>query len=198
MGRRSLAAERRGDILDAFEQCILERGIEGTSFQHIAQVLGMDRKMISHYFGNREALVDAVTKRIVDKIDAKKNETLANLEQSASVMDLVDAFDTHQQLSTERTEILWAEISAYATRSKPVRDRLRRSYDTMFSTVEEMLEREYPDVSKQQLKTTAYIVTVLIDRSPMLEWIGVKGSPTESAKVGIAKVLQELTRAAPK
>ena len=192
MGRKSLAAERREDILDAFEQCILERGIEGTSFQHIAQVLGMDRKMVSHYFGNREGLVDAMTQRIIDTFDTHKNEALAKLEQSASVMDLVEAFHSHQQNSTERAEILWAEISAYATRSEVVRDRLRRSYDNMFRTVGEMLQREYPNVPKNQLKTAAYTVTILIDRSPLLEWLGVKGAPIKSAKAAIETVLEDL------
>ncbi|MBE9069104.1 TetR/AcrR family transcriptional regulator [Leptolyngbya cf. ectocarpi LEGE 11479] len=192
MGRKSLAAERREDILNAFEQCILERGIEGTSFQHIAQVLGMDRKMVSHYFGNREGLVDAMTQRIIDTFDTYTNEALAKLEQSASVMDLVETFHSHQQNSTERVEILWAEISAYATRSKVVRDRLRRSYDNMFRTVDEMLQREYPNVPKNQLKTAAYTVTILIDRSPLLEWLGVKGAPIKSAKAAIETVLKDL------
>lgn len=192
MGRKSLAAERREDILDAFEQCILERGIEGTSFQHIAQVLGMDRKMISHYFGNREALVDAMTQRIIDIFDAHKNEALAKLEQSASVMDLVEVFHSHQQNATERVEILWAEISAYATRSEVVRDRLRCSYDKMFWAVGELLKREYPNVPKKQLQTAAYTVTILIDRSPMLEWLGVKGTPIKAAKAAIETVLADL------
>ena len=181
MGRKSLAAERREDILNAFEQCILERGIEGTSFQHIAQVLGMDRKMVSHYFGNREALVDAMTQRIIDTFDTYKNEALTQLEEAATVGDLVEIFHAHQQNSTERTEILWAEISAYAMRSQTVRDRLRRSYDKMFQAVGEVLEREYPDVPKHQLQTAAYTVTILIDRSPMLEWLGIEGSPINSA-----------------
>ncbi|MEL7315053.1 MAG: TetR/AcrR family transcriptional regulator [Cyanobacteria bacterium J06635_15] len=191
MGRKSLAAERREDILDAFEQCILERGIEGTSFQHIAQVLGMDRKIISHYFGNREALVDAVTQRIVDGFDSRMNEALANLEQAAGVMELVDAFYS-QEGSAERTEILWAEILAYATRSEAVRDRLRQSYGKLFWAVGEALKREYPTVPKKQLQTAVYTVATLLDRSPMFEWIGVKGSPIKSAKVAIAKVLESL------
>ncbi|MEO1621590.1 MAG: TetR/AcrR family transcriptional regulator [Cyanobacteria bacterium J06632_3] len=192
MGRKSLAIERRGDILNAFEQCILERGIEGTSFQHIAQVLGKDRKMISHYFGNREALVDAMTQRIIDTFDMQKNEALTKLELSASVMDLVDVFHSHQQNSSERTEILWAEISAYATRSEVVRDRLRQSYNKMFQAVGEVLEREYPNVPKPQLRTTAYTITILIDRSPALDWLGVKGSPIKSAKAAIEKLLDSL------
>lgn len=191
MGRKSLAAERREDILDAFEHCILEWGIEGSSFQQIAQVLGMDRNIISHYFGNRETLVDAMTQRIVDDYDSRMKEALANLEQSAGVMELVEAFYGEKN-STERTEILWAEILAYATRSETVRNRLRQSYDKMFSTVGEILKREYPNVPRKQLQTAVYTVATLLDRSPMFEWIGVKGSPIKSAKAAIEKVLESL------
>ena len=191
MGRKSRAAERREDILDAFEHCILERGIEGTSFQHIARVLGMDRNIISHYFGNREALVDAMTQRIVNEYDSRMNEALANLEQSAGIMELVEAFYGSKD-SIKRIEILWTEISACATRSETVRNRLRQSYDKMFGCVGEILKREYPNVAKKQLQTAAYTVTTLLDRSPAFEWLGVKGSPIESAKVAIAKVLESL------
>ena len=191
MGRKSLAVKRREDILDAFERCILERGIEGTSFQHIAQVLGMDRKMISHYFGNREALVEAMTQRIDGDFNSHMNEALVNLEASASVLELVEAFYSQQKL-TERTEILWAEISAYATRSEAVRDRLRQSYDKMFASIGEALKRDHPNVPKKQLQTAAYIVATLLDRSSMFEWIGVKGSPIQSAKAAIEKVLESL------
>ena len=192
MGRRNLAAERREDILDAFEHCILERGIQGSSFQHIAQVLGMDRNIISHYFGNRDALVDAMTQRIVDSFDSRMNEAMGYQEQSASVMELVDVF-YGQDSPDEQTEILWAEILAYATRSEAVRDRLRQSYDKMFWAVGEALKREYPNVPEKELETAAYTVATLLDRSSTFEWIGVKGSPIQSAKVAIEKVLEGLT-----
>lgn len=191
MGRKNLTAERREDILDAFEHCILERGIQGSSFQHIAQVLGMDRKIISHYFGNRDALVDAMTQRIVDNYDSRMNEALANLEHSAGIMELVDTF-YGQENSIERIEILWAEISAYATRSETVRNRLRQIYDKMFWTVGEVVKREYPNVPKKQLQTAVYTITTLLDRSSTFEWLGVKGSPLKSAKAAIKKVLESL------
>ncbi|MEM9151906.1 MAG: TetR/AcrR family transcriptional regulator [Cyanobacteria bacterium P01_F01_bin.3] len=191
MGRRSLAAERREDILDAFESCILERGIQGSSFQNIAQVLGMDRNIISHYFGNREALVDAMTQRIVDDFDSRMNEALENLEQSVGVIELVDAF-YGQKDSIERTEILWTEILAYATRSETVRNRLRQSYNKMFGVVGEVLKHKYPNVPKKQLQAAVYTIATLLDRSPTFEWIGVKGSPLKSAKAAIKKVLESL------
>ncbi|MEL6401884.1 MAG: TetR/AcrR family transcriptional regulator [Cyanobacteria bacterium J06626_4] len=191
MGRKNLAAERREDILDAFEQCILARGIEGSSFQHIAQVLGLDRKMISHYFGSREALVDAMTQRIVDAFDSRTNDALANLPPSAGFMELVDAFYGSED-ALERTEILWTEIVAYATRSETVRDRLRQSYDKMLWAVDETLRREYPQAPASQLQTAAYTVVILLDRAPTFDLIGVKGAPIKSAKVAIAKVLESL------
>ena len=191
MGRKSLATERREDILNAFEQCILERGIEGTSFQHIAQILGMDRKMISHYFGNRETLVDAMTQRITTDFDLHMNEALANLEQSASVIELVDTF-YDQKSSTERIEILWSEISAYATRSETVRNRLRQSYDKMFWSVGEALKREHPNVPQKQFQTVVYTVAILLERSSTFEWLGVNGVSGKSAKAAIKKVLESL------
>ncbi|MEM6452361.1 MAG: TetR/AcrR family transcriptional regulator [Cyanobacteria bacterium P01_D01_bin.105] len=191
MGRKSLATERKTDILNAFEQCILERGIEGTSFQHIAQVLGMDRKMVSHYFGNREALVDAMTQRIVGDFNARMNKATANLDQSMDVMELVDAFYDEQHY-TEKIEILWSEIFAYATRSEAVRECLRQSYDKMFQSVEEAMKREYPSAPKNQFRAAVYTVTILLDRSPTFEWLGVKGSPIKSAKAAIREVLRSL------
>ena len=191
MGRKKIAAERREDILDAFEHCILERGIQGSSFQHIAHVLGMDRNIVSHYFGNRDTLVDAMTQRIVNEFDSRMKEALANLEQSTSIMELVDAF-YGQENSIERTEILWAEISAYATRSETVRNRLKQSYDKLFWSVGEVLKCEYPNVPKKQLQTAVYTVVTLLDRSSTFEWIGVKGSPIKSAKAAIKEVLESL------
>ena len=191
MGRKSLAAERRMDILNAFEQCILERGIEGTSFQHIAQVLGMDRKMISHYFGNREALIDAMTQRIDNRFNSRMNETLANLEQSASIIELLETF-YEQNEANEQTEILWAEITAYATRSEAVRDRLRQSYDRMLWSIGEALKREYPDVPKKHFQAAIYTIAILIERSSMFEWLGVKGASVKSVKTAIEKVLESL------
>ncbi|MEM9219829.1 MAG: TetR/AcrR family transcriptional regulator [Cyanobacteria bacterium P01_F01_bin.150] len=191
MGRKSLAIERKKDILNAFEQCILERGIEGTSFQHIAQVLGVDRKMVSHYFGNRESLVDAMTQRINNGFNLRMEEALANLDQSASIIELVDTF-YDQNGADGQTEILWAEIVAYATRSEAVRDRLRQSYDKMLLSVGKALRRDYPDVPKKRFQAAVYTIGILLERSSMFEWLGVKGASAKSAKVAIEKVLESL------
>ncbi|MEL7054024.1 MAG: TetR/AcrR family transcriptional regulator [Cyanobacteria bacterium J06643_13] len=191
MGRKNMATERREDILDAFEQCILERGIESSSFQRIAQVLGMDRKIISHYFGNREALIDAMTQRIFDTSDSLVDKTRTQMEPSAGVMDLVNVF-YDQEEKLRRAELLWAEIVAYATRSEVVRDRLRQSYEKIFWTVSEVLRRDYPNAPEDRLQATIYSIVTLLDRSSTFEWLGVMESPIESAKAAIETLLESL------
>ncbi|MEO0869518.1 MAG: hypothetical protein AAFY17_13995 [Cyanobacteria bacterium J06642_11] len=126
--------------------------------------------------------------RIVDGFNRRMDEALANLEQSANTLELVDAF-FDQQYNIEKTEILWAEIWAYSSRSETVRDRLKKSYDGMFQSVSEALKRDYPDVPKQKLQTAAYTIAVLLDRSPTFEWLHVQGTPTQLARAVIKDVL---------
>ena len=75
MGRKSLAAERKEDILNAFEQCILERGIEGTSFVpknqfqtavHTIATL-LERSSMFQWLGVKEVSVKSV-KAAIEKV----------------------------------------------------------------------------------------------------------------------------------
>ena len=65
MGRRSLAEERRVQILEAAARCIAEHGVEGATQERIAAAAGMSRPHIRHYVGNRGDLLDAVWARII-------------------------------------------------------------------------------------------------------------------------------------
>ena len=54
MGRKSLAEKRINQILDAFEQGIIEHGVEGVSLQQTAVLAGVNLGMIHHYIGRRD------------------------------------------------------------------------------------------------------------------------------------------------
>ena len=57
MGRPSVAAERRGQILDATMATIAEHGIHGTTLDRIADAVGMSRGHVRHFVGNRDRLL---------------------------------------------------------------------------------------------------------------------------------------------
>ena len=66
MGRKSLASERTSQILDAFERCIVQYGLEGATLKRIAKEAGVKLSMIHHYIGNRDMLVKSMVKRFID------------------------------------------------------------------------------------------------------------------------------------
>lgn len=67
MGRRSLAAERRQQVLEAASRCLARNGLAGTTLEKIAEESGLSRSHVRHYVGNRDdlllALVDWVQER---------------------------------------------------------------------------------------------------------------------------------------
>ena len=57
MGRRSIAVERRRQIITVTIQCIATHGVAGTTLERIADTAGMARGHVRHFVGNRDELL---------------------------------------------------------------------------------------------------------------------------------------------
>jgi AcrR family transcriptional regulator len=53
MGRPSLSAERRAQVIRAFGRCVARAGFAGTSLEKVAEEAGLARGHVRHYLGNR-------------------------------------------------------------------------------------------------------------------------------------------------
>ena len=67
--RRNLSRERRTEILEAFKRCITEHGIEKSSLRRVAAEAGVTQPLLSHHFGSRAGLVDALVRYVLDEYD---------------------------------------------------------------------------------------------------------------------------------
>lgn len=67
-GRKSIATERRAQILDAFHQCAVRNGLEKASLREVAGAAGLPVSILHHYFKNREEMVSELVNRIVSGI----------------------------------------------------------------------------------------------------------------------------------
>ncbi len=67
MARARVDAERRAEILDAFESCVIRRGIDGTTLEDIACEAGKPRALVRYFAGNREALVTQLIDRLFER-----------------------------------------------------------------------------------------------------------------------------------
>ncbi|SMG19195.1 TetR/AcrR family transcriptional regulator [Agreia pratensis] len=57
MGRRSLATERRQQIIAVTIQCMSKHGLDGTTLERIAELADMARGHLRHFVGNRDELL---------------------------------------------------------------------------------------------------------------------------------------------
>ncbi|OXM72891.1 TetR/AcrR family transcriptional regulator [Amycolatopsis thermalba] len=64
MGRSSLAAERKEQILSAFARCVARSGFARTSLEDVAAESGLARGHVRHYLGNRHDQVAALAEWI--------------------------------------------------------------------------------------------------------------------------------------
>ena len=70
VGRRSLAAERTDEILDAVEACIVEHGYPDTTIIRIASIAGMSPGHLTHYLPTKDAIITAMIERMMRRIKA--------------------------------------------------------------------------------------------------------------------------------
>lgn len=76
--------DKRGAILDAFEQCIASTGFHRTTMQDVAHALGMSVGNLYRYFDSKEALVSGLVERDRERLRA-------DFEATADAPDLMGA-----------------------------------------------------------------------------------------------------------
>lgn len=67
----------RGRILAAGEQLFSESGYTGVSVDAIAQVSGANKRMVYHYFGNKEGLYVAVLREVFGRLEGLEVTSLS-------------------------------------------------------------------------------------------------------------------------
>ncbi|MFO8048545.1 MAG: TetR/AcrR family transcriptional regulator [Desulfosudaceae bacterium] len=68
MGRKSLAEQRRQEIIDAFYHCVNADGMANASIRKIAREAGLQPSMIHHYFKDRDEMIEQMVEAFADNI----------------------------------------------------------------------------------------------------------------------------------
>lgn len=164
VGRPSRAPERREQILDAVEQCIIEFGIERTTMGRVAEAAGLPRSLIHHYLGNREALLQAAATRVVANIDRTLRQGLAEAPEGDVIERLLDVL-FGPRMQDQRITHLVDELAITSLRDANVRGLLADMYDAFVSDFERRLSRAFPEAEADERRTVAHAVVALVEAS---------------------------------
>lgn len=80
----STQSDTRTRILDAAQDLIQRRGVNGMSFKDISDVVGIRKPSIHHHFASKHELVEALLNRYRDQFDRVLNEILESERNAQS------------------------------------------------------------------------------------------------------------------
>lgn len=160
MGRLSLAAERREEILDSYESLIPTHGL-GVSFKQIAQSAGMSPSIITHYFGQRSELEKAVTERAVERHRLAFVGAVEGLKGRDRVEALVRFMFGGEWTDLCRRDFHIPALFAEARTSKDTSAVLRAGFHVFEDVVTDLLQTAHPEADPRLVRQTAYALMCL-------------------------------------
>src|SRR3954471_21968895 len=81
--------EKSARIVDAMRASVAQRGVAGSTFDHVAREAGVSRGLLHYYFGTKEQLLVEVVRRDCDLRMMVLDEQLAGAETAEDFLSLL-------------------------------------------------------------------------------------------------------------
>lgn len=176
VGRPSVAAERRDQIFDAVERCLIEVGLANTTLDAIAERAGMTRSAIAHFVGNREAVIDAAVAHSVGWFVALAKSTVEDVDPPERIHRYLDFVLAANPRKSELIVVL-DEVVAHAHHDDHARDQLRQGYVELEEFCRQMLADRFPDAEPARRNAVANSVVLLLREFDRVRSLGATDKP---------------------
>lgn len=155
MPRPSMAAQRKEEILDAFEECILNDSLEATSLEKLAEHAGMKRSILRHYIGNRDDIIVALSERYLGYYAAQWEQTIAWLPDNNRMRCMIDILFGERNRSYVERSIIGDAVFAQAKRIEAVRAHQIESMNQSIDILCNEIRRDYPNAPEKKVALVA-------------------------------------------
>ncbi len=189
MGRPDVGEERIDQILDAFEVCVSERGLEGTTLQRVADEAGVARSLIRHYLGNRDAVLTAWVTRAIGRYGAQLDVLISSLPTRKRAAKMVDYLFLGDGTDADRVMDL---VVASSARHDECRAMIAGFIERMIQTLSTELETSYPTARAAARLEVAGGIAALSMSAESLGHLGVRKRFTRTWKDAAHRLLATL------
>lgn len=185
MPRPSIAAERREEILAAFEVCALRKGLAATTLADVAQEAGLPRPLVRHFIGNRADMVTGLIQRMMQRASGAIDSALkaAGEQRDEELLQIVLSKTFVDPITNRLMIQLWQQAWQDRKLQLQLEDVYRRCveqiHDRVFST---------PSQSSYEL---AYALAAMALGNAVFKQFNV-GPGSDEAFVAVGKALTEL------
>lgn len=155
MPRPSIKQQRRDEILDAYERCIVRYGLNGATLQQVADESGLARPLLRHNVGNREALLEALLERLEERYDRESEDLIQHLPSSLRSRALIDLMFDPAYSESRHEALLYQALFDGAQEHPSLKKALGRWHTRLLTAVESELRGEHPKANSTDLRAVA-------------------------------------------
>lgn len=192
MPRKSLAKQRREELLDAFERCIVKYGLEGTSLEQVATEADMTRSIIRHYIGNRDKLVEALIERIIRQYTEQLTSAYEGISPEQSIQYSLDSMFSEQETMSSRDKIIIDVLMTAKERYPEAKKMLIQMFEALVKSFADDLKKVYKKASKEQCRQVSYAIICMSEMHESFMWLGMKKQYHQDARAMAETLLKTL------
>jgi AcrR family transcriptional regulator len=165
MGRKSLAKERRAQIIDAFYRSIKKHGLHGASTRRIAEEAGVQPSILHHYFKDRDEMIEELVASIVENMSERYLAEIDRYKNPETRFNKAVNFLFGPEMISDDDFGFFYDCWAEARRNKRVRQSFTKLYHYFRSAIINLLARTNKSIglSPAQVKELATMVVAMQD-----------------------------------
>lgn len=191
MPRPSLKQERRAQILDAYERCLIRFGVEGSSLEAVAKEAGLARALIRHNVGNRDQLLEAAVDRFLEQSRTSMEQLVAALPAERPLVSLIDWLFDPQGSDPHLSLVSDALIAASA--NDPALARRMRDWTRAFvDSITEVARKSHPGAEEAEVGAVAAGITATYFTAEALTPMGPMSELRVAFKTAALRLVQTL------
>jgi AcrR family transcriptional regulator len=172
MPRKSVAPERREQIIEALFQCLAENGHESVTVKDIAKKAGLHYGVIHYYFKSKDEIVSAMAEATILKYNRLLSELVQSIPSASEKLQASLDFLVDEFIFNKRLNRVFYNLVQMAFEKKTVRDALRKQLRAYRRTVAEVLEEgvQNGEFKVKDAAQSAGLMVALIE-GMALQWV---------------------------
>lgn len=165
MGRKSLAKERRAQIIDAFYRCIKTHGLHGASTRLIAEEAGVQPSILHHYFKDRDEMIEELVASVVESLSARYLAEIDRHKNPKTRFSKAIDFLFGPEMISDVDFAFFYDCWAEARRNEKVRHSFSKLYGRFRGAIMDLLIETNKSVrlSPAQVKELATMIVAIQD-----------------------------------
>ena len=172
MGRKDLSGERRNQILDAFELCIIESGLFGATLTIVAEKAKINRGQIHQYIGDRNALLSALVERLIKSYRENFSIYFETFREKPNLDTILDYFFDEWGRGDSNDDVIIDALVAESAHNSYLQKLVFEAYSILENEIAKVLHELHPNVTLDRCQNVAYAIMSMAYGNSTMMWLG--------------------------